>query len=225
MDHRRRWRRNDGRWWRMDNRCYRRWRRMNNGGGGRTNGGGGVAWTTGGAGGMRVNDIGRGCGRNRRRQGRRIDARFRSQIHCWRWRGSGGLGSGFTIVLGVAAGGLAPGGGVTTTGAFPLRGVVGTPNEGVAMLGAAGSGFAPGAAVTVAGRFPTGVATGGAGQRSRRGRCNGRRLAQHWRWSRRLPFWRQGGGRDRQRLCAGESGGRGRWLSGGSGHSRRSRTR
>jgi hypothetical protein len=66
--------------------------------------------------------------------------------------GPGGSGSGFTIVFGVAAGGLAPGGGVPKPVAFPLRGVVGTPDEGIAMLGATGSGFAPGGAVTVAGR-------------------------------------------------------------------------
>ena len=143
-----RWRRVDNRRrrWRMDN--WRRWYRMNNWGRWANQ-----WWRRRGMDdrrrwGRRVNDSGRRFG-NRRRYGRRIDSRFRSQIHRWRRRGSGRLGSGFTIVFGVAvggggtgegfagvgamsvpAGGLAPAGGVTTPGAFPLRGVAGTPDEG-----------------------------------------------------------------------------------------------
>ena len=61
--------------------------------------------------------------------------------------GGGGTGEGFAGVgaMSVLAGGLASAGGVPQRQApFPLRGVAGTPDEGVAMLGATGSGFAPG---------------------------------------------------------------------------------
>ena len=124
--------------------------------------------------------------------------------------------------MSVLAGGLAPAGGVTTPGAFPLRGVAGTPDEGVAMLGVTGSDIAPVGAVTAAGGFPPGVATGAPGDAAGAPGVTVGGLPNAGATGAGVGGFPCGAGAPGATEGGGRSGGRGRRLSAGrSGHSRR----